>query len=260
MSGCLDKLIESNNQIYRLLDRAYNGTAYVATPDPVDPVNNPPVISPAIAAVPPTTALAPGLLARFERHLRLLDNLSTGRNYFLDVQNPGEPDLDNLVGLRETITGLQGIINAGWFGIGGENATIADVVNALRIGSQAQKQDVLDTIATILGAGSNAVTIFDAVRGLFGDVVDTASEGAVLGVLIASTLASAAIASQQQVATAELITKLDKVLLALRGAADPTDNILLAMRGTDPATAERNLAAFADEVEPILVAIGEQLT
>lgn len=261
MTGrCIQDLVEAQERTYRLLDRALNGTAYVATPDPVDPVLNPPTITPAIPDVPPTTALAPGLLARNERLLRLVDNLSTGRNYGFDVQNPGEPELDNLVGLRETVTALQGILNAGWFGIGGQPATLADVVRALRIGGGTQKDSVLATISQILGSGGATATIFGAVEDLFADTVDLAADGAMIGVLIASSMAAAATSGFQTAAIDALGQKLDKVLLALRGAADPTDNILLALRGDEAATAERNLAAFADEIEPILVAIGEQLT
>lgn len=261
MTGrCIADLVEAQERTYRLLDRALNGTAYVATPDPIDPLMNPPTITPAIPDVPPTTALSPGLLARFERHLRLLDNLSTGRNYFLDAQNPGEPDLDNLVGLRETVTAMQGILNAGWFGIGGQPATLADVVRALRIGGGTQKDSVLATISQILGSGGSTAVIFNAVQDLFGDTVDLAADGAMIGVLIASSMAAAATSGFQTAAIDALNVKLDKLLLAVRGAADPTDNILLAMRGDVPATAERNLAAFVDELEPILIAIGEQLT
>lgn len=244
MSGCIDKLLESNDRIYRLLERSLMGTAYVATPDAIDPVNNPPIITPALADVPPALAVAPGLLARVERLLMLTDNLTTGRVYGFDAQNPGEVLLADNNGVRHALEELRGILNPGWFGIGGELTTVADVVNALRIGSQDDKQSLLDTLSTILGAGSDVASIFNAVRGLLGDVVDTASEGAVLGVLIASTLATAAVAGQQQIATAELLTKLDLVLAALRGAAAPADNILQALRGDDPANGDRNLATL----------------
>lgn len=261
MTGrCIEDLIEAHERTYRLLDRALNGVAYTATPDPIDPVLNPPVISPAIPAVPPTTALAPGLLARFERLVHVQENMASGRVYNFDVQNPGDPNLSNAKGVRETVEAVQGVLNAGWFGIGGQPATLADLVRALRIGGGEQKANVLATISQILGSGGSVATIFGAVSELFGETVDLASDGAMIGVLIASSMAAAATSGAQTAAIDALNTKLDKVLLALRGATDPADNILLAMRGDVPASAERNLAAFGDELEPILIAIGEQLT
>lgn len=47
MTSCLDALIESNNQIYRLLDTIHNGQLYAASGDTPD------TISPAIPLVPP---------------------------------------------------------------------------------------------------------------------------------------------------------------------------------------------------------------
>lgn len=261
MTGrCVEDLIQAHERTYRLLDRALNGVAYTATPDPIDPVLNPPIISPAIPVVPPTTALAPGLLARFERLVHVSENLASGRVYGYDAQNPGEPDLANAQGVRETITAMQGILNAGWFGIGGQPATLADLVRSLRIGGGDQKTNVLATISQILGSGGSVATIFGAVSELFGETVDLASDGAMIGVLIASSMAAAATSGAQTGAIDLLNQKLDKILLALRGAADPTDNILLAMRGETPASAEHNLLDSVDEIEPAIVAIGNQLT
>jgi hypothetical protein len=202
-------------------------------------------ISPPLPPVPPDATLnpppAPGLRARVERLLKLTDNMSSGRIYASDVQNPGEPLPTNNVGLRETITALQGVINAGWFGIGGDNATIADIVNALRIGSEPAKTSLLQTLQDILSAGSNIASIFGLVESLFADVAEETTEGAIVAVLIASTMASAAVAGQQQLATADLLTKLDLVLAALRGADAPADNILQALRGDEDASATRNV-------------------
>lgn len=57
MLSCpLSKLIESNNQLYRLIDRAYNGTEYsVVTVDPL-------VIEPAIPVIPENEPVYPGVV------------------------------------------------------------------------------------------------------------------------------------------------------------------------------------------------------
>lgn len=241
MSGrCIDELVEAQERTYRLLDRALNGVIYTAVPNSVNPVLNPPAITPAIPDVPPLS-IAPGLLARFERLLALQENQVTGRTYQATTQNPLEPALLETHSLRKTIELLQGVLDPGWFGIGGNDATLADVVRALRIGGGEQKTNVLAAISQILGSGGSAATIFGTVQDLFSDTVDLAADGAMIAVLIASTLAGAAIAAQQQIATTALLARLDLVLTALRGPMPPADNILQALRGDEDASATRNI-------------------
>ncbi len=74
MSGCVDRIVESNDRIYRLLDTALNGTAYTATPaeSPVpDPVPDPtkPIILPALPDVP--DAGSPALLPIYAIRYRI---------------------------------------------------------------------------------------------------------------------------------------------------------------------------------------------
>lgn len=59
MNNCLQELIESNRQIYRLLDSGLNGRVYTTAPDPLDPTKQ--IAVPAIPVAPqafnPTTAI-----------------------------------------------------------------------------------------------------------------------------------------------------------------------------------------------------------
>lgn len=72
MAGCLHALIESNNQIYRLLDASLNGTSYTA-----QLVAGETVVTPAIPAAPPdlnpVTLNTYALRQRLERIITTLD-------------------------------------------------------------------------------------------------------------------------------------------------------------------------------------------
>ena len=218
------------------------------TPVPNSPTGEYYFISPPISPAPPNATLAPppapGLRARIERLLALNENMTSGKIYPITAQNPTDPALTNTHGVRAVLELMQGDINAGWFGIGGQKATIADVVNALRVGSDAEKDSIVDVIEQLTGVGANAASIFSAVKGLFIDTVDLASEGAMLGVLVASTLANAAIAAQQQLDSIAMLAKLDLLLAALRGPTVPADNILRALRGDVAADENRNIVTL----------------
>jgi hypothetical protein len=218
MSGSVQQLIDIQARTYRLLDTALNGTNYTATTNPTTHIIT---IAPDIPAVPPNVVgIAPGL--------------------------------------RRQLLDLQGVINAGWFGIGGQPATIADIVNALRVGSAEKKTSLIDTLASILAAGSDVAQIFSLVENLLGDTVNGIEEGAIVAVLIASTMAQASIANAQAQQIQRLINSLDG------GGQAPGDSILTALRGTTAAGADRNvidasggsgLVALLDQVEPLLTDI-----
>src|SRR6185369_14188030 len=116
MQACLGDLLAQNDRLYRLLDSGLNGTVYTASGDPV-------VITPTIPDVPPELAALPGLIARID-HLEIM--------------------LDE----------LPGITAPGWFGYGGQKATIADIVRSLRVGSESQSTETIDSRQEILGAGA----------------------------------------------------------------------------------------------------------
>lgn len=222
MSGCVQQLIEGQNRLYRLLDTALNGVAYTATTDPATQITT---ITPDQPVVPATTVgVAPGL--------------------------------------RRQLLDMQGTINAGWFGIGGEPATLADIVNALRVGSDGQKQNILDTLGNILAAGGNVAHIFTLVESLFADTADTMGEGAVVATLIASSMANIGILDTLSMQISRLVTSIDG-----GGIPRPGDNVLMALRGTTEASATRNvidsedssLVPLLDQVETLLAEIRDKL-
>lgn len=213
---------EAIDRVYRLLDSALNGAAYVAEPDPQDPTRS--IVYPALPAAPANlVGIAPGL--------------------------------------RRQLLDLQGVINAGWFGIGGEPATLADIVNALRIGSANDTQRITDAIDQIAGDSllaqtSQAANIFSTVKGLITDVAGATAEGALLGTLIAGQLATSGMLGV-------LSSQLDRLTASLDGGGPigPSDNVLTALRGTVTASTNRNvidaaggtnLVELLDQVETIL--------
>jgi hypothetical protein len=169
MGGCVQQLINAQAATYRLIDSIFNGTAYTATTDSGTGITT---IAPDIPTVPANVVgIAPGL--------------------------------------RRQLLDLQGIINAGWFGIGGQPATIADIVNALRVGSAGKKASLLDTLAAILAAAGDTAEIFHLVESLLADTIETGGEGAIVAVLIASTMAQASAVSAQSAQLQRLINSLD---------------------------------------------------
>ncbi|NTV62574.1 MAG: hypothetical protein HGA65_03425 [Oscillochloris sp.] len=169
MTGCVTQLIEEQQRLYRLIDSIFNGAIYTAT---TNQTTNITTISPDIPAIP---------------------------SFPQDVE----------AGLRRQLLDMQGIINAGWFGIGGKPATIADIVNALRVGSAGAKTGLLDTLAAILAAAGDTAEIFHLVESLLADTVETGGEGAIVAVLIASTMAQASAISAQAAQIQRLINAID---------------------------------------------------
>jgi|SRR5690606_22281615 len=190
MGNSMADLLESNNRLYRLLDTSLNGTQYTSSPNPADPAR--PLVEPAIPAVPPASTSAPNALRAHVGRLHLLaENAATGAEYPAGSGVEGSAALDYDGSWRARLERVQGLINEGWFGIGGEPATVAHIVEALRIGTP-QDAARIDTALEALSAASSSSVIFGTVRDLLGDVVETGLEGATLGTLIAASIASSA--------------------------------------------------------------------
>lgn len=204
MSACLGDLLAQNDRLYRLLDAGLNGTVYTAAGDPV-------VVSPSIGDVPAESVL-PGLLARVDHVELMLDD-------------------------------LPGVITPGWFGVGGEKATIADIVKALRIGDASQSTEAIDSLAEILGASADLGTIGGLITDLLGTTVSTIGEGGML--LLTAGIGMANVAALQNISlqNANMIIQNQRIISALDGGAlfGPDDSILGALRGITEASEERNV-------------------
>lgn len=229
MNNCLSELVESNRQIYRLLDTALNGAAYTAEADPESPGDL--VVTPAIPAAPPASSPAVlnpyALRRRIERLINLVDNQVSGATFSDSPAWLSDGALNDNQGERATIRAMQGFIDAGWFGIGGQRATIANVVEALRIGSP-QDAATIDTALEALSAASSTANVFSIVRDLLADVTGAGLEGATLGTLIAASIANAA-------TQGVLSGQLDRIIAALDGGGlvAPEDSVLERLRTVD---------------------------
>lgn len=206
-NNCLIDLVESNNRLYRLLDTALNGTVYQVNGD---------LVEPAIPATPPSsTGAANALRAHVGRLHQLAENAATGAAYAAGSGINGSPELDYYGSWRARLEAVQGEINAGWFGIGGNPATLADLVAALRVGSPDDTARITDAISAIAGdsllaQGSQAANIFGTITNLVTDTAEVGAEGAILGTLVASSIANAGMMGV-------LAGQLDRLIAALDG-------------------------------------------
>lgn len=237
------QIVEAIDRLYRLHDSHINGTAYAASAP--DPQTGAIVVTPAIPPAPPAPDTR-GLLALRNNELvasAALTNLAQNIIFPEGTIFPGSPPFDQ-PSIVQAVLNAQGIINAGWFGIGGQNATLADIVNAQRVGSPTDQGLINNALDEILNASGNTATIFNTVRGLLDSVVDGVTEGGILSVLIASSIASAATAGAQANQLQRIIDSLDG-----GGLLRPADNILLALRGDQ-------VADPANAITPLLRALG----
>jgi hypothetical protein len=182
------------------------------------------------------------------RLYRLLDTSLNGVAYTAttdpDTQittiTPDQPvvptnEVGTAPGLRRQLLDMQGTIGGGWFNFGSRPATLADLADSMKgstDGNKTQIQNLLDA----LSAGANAITIFDAVKGLFMDGEEIIADGAVLGTLIGTAIANAAMLGTMSGQIDRLVASLDG-----GGLTGPGDNVLTALRGTTEASATRNV-------------------
>lgn len=220
----LSDLVESNRQIYRLLDAALNGTAYSASTDQAGATT----VTPAIPAAPANeVGAAPGL--------------------------------------RRQLLDMQGVTGAGWFGIGGRPATLADVIRSAAINTTQDQGVINNAVEEVLLATSSGASIAQVVSNVLAGAADVAGDGGLAAVTIAASLA-------QSITAATMINQLTRIITALDGGqpsiVTPDDNILQALRGNTPASGSRNvidsansqtLAALLDQVEPLLAEIRDKV-
>jgi hypothetical protein len=203
MMGCAADMLENQDRLYRMLDNSINGTTYTVTG--TDPVTGKALVSPAIPDVPA-------------------------------VLNPARD------AMRVALDELPGMIDVGWFGLGGQKATLADLLAALRIGNNQTAQDLGDEIRNLIaGTGSTAV-VADFVEDVINNSAQTAAEGGQLAVQVATTAANIAM-------TGAMMNKLDRLIDSLDGGGllRPGDNVLQALRGDTEASAARNVIDAAQD-------------
>lgn len=214
----LRRLIELSEGQFRLLDNALNGRQYTQIDDGFGGFTIVPEV-PVLHQGMPTVPLS--MRAHLNRTQTLLENLVSGQTAVTNEALEDSPELADNRGLAGMLADLQGIIDSGWpLGVGDRPATLADLLAANRVGSPAQRSSVL-SLLDALSAAANIAGIFDVVKNFFAQTVDTASDGAMLVVLLASTMAQTAAMQQQANEQAETIAALERIIASLDGGGDP---------------------------------------
>lgn len=206
----------------------------------------------AIEASAMTTCLS-SLVASQDRLYRLLDSALTGTIYAVTETDPltiepAIPDVPDLstpptsTSLLGMLDALPGVLDAGWFGIGGHKATLADIVRSLRVGDQELATDKFNTMKDLLTESGSAATIANTIGNLFESGVQDLEEGGIFLTLIASSLAIAGLLQGISVTQGIQSVALQAIIEALRGDSPQDDNILQALRGSTKASDTRNIA------------------
>lgn len=195
---------------------------------------------------------------KLDRLYRLIDHIHTGTVYTVEnpdpmIITPAIPDVpsstpatpDSLLGL---LRGLPGVLDAGWFGIGGRPATLADIVNALRASAPETTTTLFEQARDLLNSTSDVAAIGNFAAGILDEGTDVVGDAG-------TALMIALLAASQTAMSQQLALRLDRLIASLDGGgAAPPDSVLRALRGDNPATAERNvidaLAAGGGTVTP----------
>lgn len=213
------QIVEAIDRLYRLVDTSYNGTQYTATANPADP-DGPPLVSPAIPGAPPwTTNQANAMRAHLGRSTWLLENLISGLAAPEGAWIASFPGLPDTRPIRDVLRDMQGITGAGWFGIGGRPATLADLLRAGRANDEADRDAIQDAISQIENnqGGEEALPgLLRTILDLFGN---TATDGGLAAIQIASIVANMSVASGQLVAMRRVIDELALLNRGLQGTA-----------------------------------------
>lgn len=226
MGDTLRDLLESNRQIYRLLDTALNGTQYTAQQNLAEPER--PLITPAIPAAPPAGTSAPNALrAHVGRLWHLAENASTGASYPADTGVDGAAALDFDGSWRARLNALQGT-EGGFFGIGAQPVTLAKLLQAGRVNTAADQGLINDSFQEVLSVLSQGGNLFDVLTDVIATGADVATDGGVIAATLAATAANAAMLGT-------LAGQLDRLIASLDGGAlvRPTGNVLESLKNVE---------------------------
>jgi len=185
------------------------------------------------------------------RVYRLIDSIYRGREYtvvseegpVIEPEIPLVPDVTVLPGgMLDMLDKLPGVIDPGWFGIGGDKASLADVVNALRVGNNESATSLWDALSGILGAGGDVTNMADLLQDLFFNTVQAGEEGGIMALLAAGIVGNLAATQTLSVQLTQMALQFNRVINTLDGGGfPPSDNVLQALRGDTSASATRNV-------------------
>ena len=238
-------IVESIDRVYRLLDNALNGAVYSAAIAPsTGEITYSPEIPPVPPVNPPTATAA--MRAQLARARQLLDNLVAGTEAPAGSALADAVALDFDGSLQARLRAVQGE-TGGFFGIGAQAVTLADLLKAGRVNTTADQGLINDGFEEILAAVSQGSNIGQVLSSLLNTGADIATDGGVIAATLAASLA-------QAVTAATLSSQLDRLIRSLDGGGlvGPSDNVLQALRGTEESTVTRNLVDVAGETRDLL--------
>lgn len=210
------QIVEAVDRLYRLMDEALNGTTYAnAELDPEAPPN----IIPAIPAVPDDPLPNAGSLRAVAARLwQLAENSGTGQTFAGSALSAeGTPALSDALSWRERLEQLQGT-TGGWFGIGAQPVTLANILQASRINTPADEGLIADGFEEILLAASSGGNVAQTAAQFLGIAADTATDGGLAAMQLVTALAQTATAGAQAAQTDRLIAEISMLNRALHGA------------------------------------------
>jgi hypothetical protein len=184
-----------------------------------------------------TNNCATELIESSNRLYRLLDTALNGQIYTAPTSDPADitpaiplvpsDEIGELPGLRRQLLDLQGELPAGFLGLFPRPATLADLVAALRQGSEEEGQNLLDRL-DLLGDVGDAAGIFNVVRGSVTDALEVGAEGGVLATLVVSTAGQAAMGAIIETRLITLAEKLDRLIEQMGVPATPLPSATIA--------------------------------
>lgn len=228
-NNCMQEFVESNRQIYRLLDTVFNGRQYISLEDGT--------ISPPIAAVPDaSTNEANAMRAHIGRLWHLAENAATAAEFAAGSGIEGAAALTEDLSWAKRILAVQGE-TGGFLGIGEVPVQLKDLLKASRINTPKDKENIgsaLDTFSDAISIGDN---IKDAITDFLGGAAELGTDGGVIAVQLAVGAAQV-----------QLLRRLIRAVDGAEILTPPTDNLLFALRGDTPATSDRNALDYLRKI------------
>lgn len=211
-NNCLERLIAVQENTYRLLDTTFNGTAYAAEYD--RNTNELTAITPPIPVVPP---IAPNSDAAMRSHVgrmwALNENAATARPFVADAFISNVAALDYEGSWIARLRAVQGL-TGGFLGIGANPVTLADLLKAGRVNTEADQGLINNGIEEVLNAIANGSSIGTVLSSLLNTGADIATDGGLAAVQIAAMVANSVTGATQ-------LGLLQRIIRSLDGAGVP---------------------------------------
>lgn len=226
---CLTELVESNRQIYRLLDTALNGTQYAVADG---------TVTPPIPPVPPaSTSEGNAMRAHIGRLWSLAENAHTGATFSEGAGIEGGAELPASLSWAARLLAIQGETPGGWFGIGAKPVQLLDILKASRLNTEEDRSAVSQALGNLDDALDVGTDLGTFLQGLLAGAADLGTDG---GVIITQLVTAAA--------TARLLQRVNQ---ALDGGeiivpSGPDNNVLTLLANLATRIGDPSQPALAD--------------